>query len=58
MYEHKEAKSGKKCPIRVTGEVLNFLKKFDKHVPNKTKYMFVTKSGTQISSSVSEKYSV
>ncbi|CAC5392344.1 unnamed protein product [Mytilus coruscus] len=26
VFEHKEAKSGKKCPIRVTGEVLAFLK--------------------------------
>ncbi|CAG2231664.1 unnamed protein product [Mytilus edulis] len=51
VFEHKEAKSGKKCQILVTGEVLAFLKKYDKHVPNTTKYMFVTKSGTEISSS-------
>ncbi|VDI12331.1 Hypothetical predicted protein [Mytilus galloprovincialis] len=51
VYEHKEAKSGKKCPIRVTAEVLAFLQKFGKHVCNNTKYMFVTKTGTQISSS-------
>ncbi|XP_063435482.1 uncharacterized protein LOC134716416 [Mytilus trossulus] len=51
VYEHKEAKSGKKCPIRVTAEVLAFLQKFGKHVMNNTTYMFVTKTGTQISSS-------
>ena len=54
VFEHMEAKSGKKCPIRVTGGVLAFLKKYNKHVPNTTKYMFVIKSGTEISSSVSE----
>jgi hypothetical protein len=57
VYEHKEARHNKDCPIMVSGETLADLQIYARRVwrpkDDTSKHLFLTESGVQISPSVS-----
>ena len=59
VFEHKEARSGKVCPIRIAAPLLLDLKLYAATVPETSApYLFLTQTGTFISPSVSVKITV
>ena len=55
VFEHKEARSGKVCPIRLSEPLLHDLQIYGDHVANTTNvpYLFATNTGNFITPSVS-----
>jgi hypothetical protein len=55
VFEHKEARSGKVCPVRLSGPLLQDLKDYGKLVgeDREVPFLFQTNTGTFITPSVS-----
>jgi hypothetical protein len=55
VFEHKETRSGKVCPVRLSGPLLQDLKGYGKLVGEgrEVTFLFLTNTGTFITPSVS-----